>query len=118
MEIDDQLQREVMLGPDFVARNATRFVRGKAVKWMLSQPREVRRSYVHEVMDRPADRPQEPAQQAWMLRQPGPVRASFVEQVLLKRDEAPSDNVLWMLAEPYATRDSYASNVLGIDPPG
>ena len=46
---------------------------------MLGQPREVRRSYVVEVVDRP-DQPN--AAEIWLLRQPRAVRASYVRDVL------------------------------------
>jgi hypothetical protein len=46
---------------------------------MLGQPREVRRSYVEEVLDRPDD---PKAQERWMLRQPDAVRLSYIRDVL------------------------------------
>jgi hypothetical protein len=47
---------------------------------MLRQPRAVRESYVHEVLDGGGGDPK--AQQAWMLRQPNAVRESYVREVL------------------------------------
>jgi hypothetical protein len=48
-------------------------------RWMLAQTREVRRSYVEQVLDRPDD---PNAQERWMLLQSDAVRRSYVEQVL------------------------------------
>jgi hypothetical protein len=46
---------------------------------MLSQPREVRQSYVREVVDRGED----PLHaEIWMLRQPEAVRSSYIREVL------------------------------------
>ena len=46
---------------------------------MLRQPRDVRASFVEEVLDR-GDDPQ--AQEIWMLRQPEAVRESYIRDVL------------------------------------
>ncbi len=46
---------------------------------MLCQSREVRRSYVEEVVDRPHDAN---AQERWMLAQSDGVRMSYVREVL------------------------------------
>ncbi len=112
----DDLQREVLLGPDFLARGARAVTKGRSVRWMLGQPREVRRSYVNQVMDRPPSIEEEPAQQAWMLRQPDPVRESYIAEVLERRVEHAKPQVLWMLRQPDAVRDSYATEVIGIPP--
>lgn len=46
---------------------------------MLSQPREVRHSYVREVLERGGD----PLHaEIWMLRQPDRVRHSYIREVL------------------------------------
>jgi hypothetical protein len=72
-------QRAVLLGPDAVARLAARAVAGAQERWMLCQPREVRRSYVAEVVDRPDDAD---AEERWMLLQSEDVRRSYVRDVL------------------------------------
>jgi hypothetical protein len=72
-------ERSVLLAPDPVARTVARVARGREQRWMLCQPRAVRRSYVVEVLDRPA---QKNAAEIWLLRQPGAVRASYVRDVL------------------------------------
>ena len=73
------LARRILLGPDFVARAAANRAARREEAWMLSQPREVRESYVREVVDRGDD----PVHaEIWMLRQPRAVRESYINQVL------------------------------------
>jgi hypothetical protein len=73
------LARQVLLGPDFVARAAAGRTTRREEAWMLSQPRRVRRSYVREVLDRGED----PVHaEIWMLRQAKAVRESYVRDVL------------------------------------
>ena len=73
------LARTVLLGPDFVARAAARGATSREEAWMLCQPREVRESYVREVVDRG----EEPLRaEIWMLRQSNAVRDSYVREVL------------------------------------
>lgn len=47
---------------------------------MLGQSKEIRRSYVAEVIDAPGD--PELLAQIWMMRQPDEVRESYVSDVL------------------------------------
>ncbi len=47
---------------------------------MLAQSKEVRRSYVEEVIDAPGD--PELVAQIWMMRQSDEVRESYVSEVL------------------------------------
>lgn len=72
-------ERSLLLAPGPVARAAARMARAPEQRWMLCQPREVRRSYVAEVLDRPD---QQNAAEIWLLRQPSAVRASYVRDVL------------------------------------
>jgi hypothetical protein len=73
------LARRLLLGPDFVARAAASRADKLEEAWMLSQPREVRESYVREVVDRGED----PLHaEIWMLRQKNAVRESYVRNVL------------------------------------
>ena len=72
-------QRAVLLGPDAFARMAALAVPGAQERWMLCQPREVRRSFVEEVVDRPHDAD---AEERWMLLQSDAVRESYVRDVL------------------------------------
>jgi hypothetical protein len=79
------VERQVLLAPDAVARAASNMVRGRRERWMLRQPRSVRRSYVFEVLVHADDR--EMREQRWMLLQPDAVRISYVTEVL--EGEAP-----------------------------
>ena len=71
--------RRVLLAPGPVARAAAFAVSTPEERWMLCQSRDVRRSYVEEVVDRPED---EHAQERWMLAQGDDVRMSYVREVL------------------------------------
>jgi len=71
--------RRLLLAPGPIARAAALAVDSAQERWMLSQRREVRRSYVAEVVDRPGD---ENAREKWMLAQPDEVRMSYVREVL------------------------------------
>ena len=71
--------RRVLLAPNVVARAAARAAGEREEAWMLCQPRQVRESYVREVVDRGDD----PVHaEIWMLRQPKAVRESYVREVL------------------------------------
>jgi len=73
-------EHRVLTAPDAVARAAARFAPDPAQRWMLCQPRAIRRSFAAEVFGQPdADL----RQQVWMLRQPEAVRESYIEDVLL-----------------------------------
>jgi hypothetical protein len=74
------VERQVLLAPDGVARAASNIVRGLRERWMLRQPRSVRRSYVFEVLIHGDDR--EMREQRWMLLQAEAVRVSYVTEVL------------------------------------
>ena len=76
-------ERRVLTAPDAVARAAARFAPDREQRWMLSQPRAVRRSFAEEVFGRPDA---ELRQQVWMLRQPESVRESYIANVLLADD--------------------------------
>ena len=73
-------ERRVLTAPDAVARAAARFAPDREQRWMLCQPRAVRRSFADEVFGRPDA---ELRHQVWMLRQPDAVRESYIEDVLL-----------------------------------
>jgi len=78
--VSSAAERRVLTAPSAVARAAARMAPDREQRWMLCQPREVRRSFAEEVFGRPdADL----RQQVWMLRQPRAVRESYIEQVLL-----------------------------------
>ena len=71
--------RTILLAPAAIAKAAALAATTPEERWMLAQPRDVRRSYVEEVLDRPDD---ERAQERWMLRQPDAVRLSYIQDVL------------------------------------
>jgi hypothetical protein len=73
------LVRAVLLAPETVARMAGLVAGSAEERWMLGQPRDVRRSFVENVVDRPDD---VHAQERWMLLQPDAVRESYVHEVL------------------------------------
>ena len=72
-------ERSLLLAPGPIARAAARMAREPEQRWMLCQPRDVRRTYVAEVVDRPD---LDNAAEIWLLRQPDAVRASYVREVL------------------------------------
>lgn len=81
------VQRSVLLAPDRVARAAAQRAALPEERWILCQPRAVRRSYVREVL---TAIDQERAQQIWMLRQPREVRESYIDSVLEPRGCSPA----------------------------
>ena len=74
-----RFQRRLLLAPNLVSRAAGRAAGAGEEAWMLSQPREVRESYVREVVDRGED----PLHaEIWMLLQSDAVRQSYIREVL------------------------------------
>jgi len=76
------IARTVLLGPDFVARAAARRAGSLEEVWMLCQRREVRESYVREVVDRGDESVHA---EIWMLRQTREVRESYIREVLRRK---------------------------------
>jgi hypothetical protein len=103
-----RLGREILLGPDFVARGAAAAASGPAERWMLRQPRAVRRSYVLQVLDAGGG---EREQRIWMLRQSTAVREGYLRDVARAQGVGPE--VEWMLRQPDELRESYIRDVLG-----
>jgi hypothetical protein len=77
-------EHRILTAPDAVARRAARFAPDAEQRWMLAQPRAVRRSFAEEVFQRPDAALR---QQVWMLRQPAAVRESYIRDVLLRDDD-------------------------------
>src|SRR4051812_23577409 len=77
------IERQVLTGPDWVARAAASAVRDRRARWMLRQPRHVRLSYAESCFGRPDEAKRA---EAWMLHQPDDVRHSYVTYVLDKPD--------------------------------
>lgn len=73
------VMKRVLLAPAPVRRAAARRAPGERERWMLRQNRNVRASYVREVLNRGGGSALE---EAWMLRQPDEVRESYVREVL------------------------------------
>jgi hypothetical protein len=107
------VEQAVLLSPDPVARAAALMANDPAERWMLSQPRSVRASFVHEAWDGD-DR----AQMIWMLRQSDQVRESYVREVV-EAGGVPADDrdqTVWMLRQPDAVRESFLRDVLHAPP--
>jgi hypothetical protein len=102
--------RSILLAPGPVARAAALGAKGREERWMLAQPRDVRRSYVEQVLDAPDD---PNAQMRWMLAQTDAVRLSYVEAVLAHDDAAPPEHA-WMLRQSKRVRASYVREVLDV----
>jgi hypothetical protein len=68
-----------LLAPDALTRTLAAVEEDPERRWLLSQPRAVRRSFVEQVVDRPGV-PR--AHERWLLLQDDAVRRSFVEQVI------------------------------------
>ncbi len=100
--------RSILTAPGPVARAASRAAKEPEQRWMLTQPRELRRSFAEEVFGR---KDADLRQEVWMLRQPKAVRESFVEHVLLLEDPPPLQ-AIWMLRQSDTVRESYLRDVL------
>ena len=73
-------ERRILTAPAALARAAAKVATLPEQRWILMQPRDVRRSYAEEVFGRPDEALR---QQVWMLRQPKDVRESYIADVLL-----------------------------------
>jgi hypothetical protein len=78
-----RLQRSVLLAPAAIAKAAATQVKLPEEQWMLRQSKEVRASYVREVLDKGGGERQA---QIWMLRQSQDVRESYIKHVLESGD--------------------------------
>ena len=74
-------ERSILLAPAAVAKTAAYAATEPEQRWMLRQPRDVRRSFAEEVFGRP-DATEH--QEIWMLRQPKAVRESFIREVAIR----------------------------------
>ncbi len=101
-------ERSILTAPGPVAKTAALAAKEPEQRWMLAQPRDVRRSYADEVFGRPDHHER---QEVWMLRQPKPVRESFIREVLSRRDPPPRQSI-WMLRQTDKVRESYVKEVL------
>ena len=101
-------ERTVLLSAGPVARAASRAASKPEQRWMLTQARDVRRSFVAQVIDAGGTRL---AQERWMLLQDDDVRTSYADKVLRTAPE-PDRRQIWMLGQPRAVRESYVREVL------
>ena len=101
-------ERQVLLAPDVVARAAARVVPAHEQRWMLSQPRELRRHFVRHVFDHPD---MERRQEIWMLTQTDEVRETYIAEVLERQHPRPHQEI-WMLRQPIEVRESYVHDVI------
>jgi hypothetical protein len=101
-------ERQVLTAPDLVAKAAARMAPDPEQRWMLAQPRDVRRSFADEVFEQPDE---ERRQEVWMLRQSDEVRESFIAEVLERQDPRPNAEI-WMLRQSREVRESYVRDVL------
>lgn len=101
--------RQVLLAPGTLARALAAADDDPERRWMLRLPREVRRSFVAEVIDRGGDRRD---QERWLLSQDDDVCRSFADDVLSTRAESDPAEA-WMLRQPAEVRASFVREVLG-----
>ena len=101
-------ERQILTAPDAIARAAAPMAPEPEQRWMLKQPRDLRRSFADEVFGQPDE---EVRQQVWMLHQPRDVRASFAREVLMRADR-PEREMIWMLHQDDEACRSYARYVL------
>ena len=101
-------ERQILTAPDAIARAAAPMAPEPEQRWMLKQPRDLRRSFADEVFGRSDE---DVRQQVWMLRQPRAVRESFAREVLMQARE-PEREMIWMLFQDDAACRSYVRYVL------
>ena len=101
-------EKQLLVAPDAVAKAAAPMAAEPEQRWMLRQPRAIRRSFSEEVFGQPDE---EARQQLWMLHQPREVRLSFVKHVLAKADPPPREE-MWMLSQSDDVCRSFARYVL------
>jgi hypothetical protein len=101
-------ERSILLAPNAVAKTAAYAANEPEQRWMLRQPRDVRRSFAEEVFGRPDATER---QEIWMLHQPKAVRESFIREVLGRQDPPPHQ-AIWMLRQPDKVRHSFVREVL------
>ena len=73
-------EKKVLAAPDAIARAAAALAADEEQRWMLRLPREVRRSFITEVLERGQGRRE--AQERWLLLADEATRRSYVDEVL------------------------------------
>ena len=94
-------ERSILTAPAAVARAAAYAADEPEQRWMLRQPREIRRSFAEEVFGRPDATER---QEVWMLRQ-------TIREVLELQDPEPRQEI-WMLRQADKVRESFVREVL------
>jgi hypothetical protein len=101
-------ERQFLIAPDVIAKQAARLAPLPEQRWMLRQARAVRKHFADQVFEREDE---EILQQIWMLGQDDAVRESFIEHVLERQSPRPHQEI-WMLRQPLAVRESFVREVL------
>jgi hypothetical protein len=101
-------ERQMLLAPDVVAKQAARLAPLPEQRWMLRQARRIRKHFAEQVFEREQE---DIRQQIWMLRQDDEVRESFVEHVLERQSPRPHQEI-WMLRQRPEVRESFVRDVL------
>ncbi|MFL5827722.1 MAG: hypothetical protein ACJ76V_14455 [Thermoleophilaceae bacterium] len=73
------IAKRVLLAPQLVRRAAASRAEALEEGWLLRQPKDVRESYVRQVLEK-GDEPR--LAEIWMLRQRREVRESYIREVL------------------------------------
>jgi hypothetical protein len=73
-------ERAVLSAPDRIARAAAVAAADAQQRWLLRQPRVVRRSFVRDVLD--SGKGSRLAQERWLLLQDDNVRLAYIREVL------------------------------------
>jgi hypothetical protein len=97
--------RAVLLGPDMVARALAGRERDPQRRWLLRRPREVRRSFLEEVIENGGH------EERWMLLADRETRASYVRDVLEEAKD-PDRQAIWLLGQAEKVRRSYVEQVI------
>jgi hypothetical protein len=97
--------RAVLLGPDVVARTLSARERDPQRRWLLRRPRDVRRSFLEDVIEDGGH------EERWMLLADRETRESYVREVL-EEAEPPDRQAIWLLRQAEAVRRSYVEQVI------
>jgi hypothetical protein len=101
-------ERAVLTGPDSLAKMAAAGLRDPRQKWMLRQPRDVRRAFAKEVLDAEDGAI---AVERWMLLQADEIRESYILHVL-KEGTRGDRREWWMLRQNRKVRESFVREVI------
>ena len=97
--------RAVLLGPDMVARTLAGRERDPQRRWLLRRPRDVRRSFLEDVIEDGGH------EERWMLLADRETRESYVRDVL-EEAKQPDRQAIWLLRQAEKVRRSYVEQVI------